>query len=677
MAWNVELPPAEYYTLNDSAQIESLVREIEDQPKVAIDTETDGLSLWKSLPYYWSLSWESEGRERRITMPADTLPCFKGAFDDIERSWIFANAKFDTHMLANRGIDIKGKLVDVAVMHALLFEEHPHDLKYIAAQTLGWKWTDFTTTFGSLRKGICVCGAQDKSHKNGGFCKKTGCLAFRQVTALDLLERAAAQDMSKLVDYASNDAYGTWKAFLALKKQLEAEPTWGLYTDVWPSVRTLSDYFFNIEVPFTRALYTCERNGVKVDRSYLEELSPKLLTEIKQIRQEIISEVGYLINPSSGDDRRQYFFDVLKLKPKKMTSGGKSGIKQPSVDKAFLQSIEDDVPVAALMLQLDALVKTHSTYVEDVPSRLDPNDRIHGRLNQDVARTGRLSGSDPNLQNIPVGDKDKHGLRRSFICNEGNCLIVADYQALEMRLLAAASMEEKMCNVFHEKKDIHMGNASLIFNIPYDDIVKAKKIDGAVKSGELSDSALTDYVRYCLTIRQRAKTLGFGLNYGMKAKKLARGMGCSTEEAEETMNMYMATYPAVKQFFEEAVDDVRATGFAFTILGRRRRLSDIWSSSEMDRWKAERQGSNLPIQGSAADVCKMAMILINEDQLNIKYDCRMLLQVHDELVFEVPKEAADEVMPIIKEWMEHPFPSELAVPLTVEIGKGDSWGTAK
>ncbi|MCI0563296.1 MAG: DNA polymerase, partial [Nitrososphaera sp.] len=277
----------------------------------------------------------------------------------------------------------------------------------------------------------------------------------------------------------------------------------------------------------------------------------------------------------------------------------------------------------------------------------------------------------------PQGDKDRFKIRRAIAAKEGKTLIIADQAQLEMRLLACASLEPKIIDIFLSGKDIHTGNVELVFNIPYDEVVAAQKIDKKVKKGELPESALVERVQECIKRRYEIKTIGFGMNYGMRENKLARSLSITKEAATELLERYLGTYPAIKEFYASAIADVRDTGFAFTILGRRRTLPDINSRDDMTRWRAERQATNMPIQGSAADIMKMAMIHIYEDQLDVKYGCDMLLQVHDELGFECPKETADEAMPIIQMWMEHALPTELAVPLVVEIGKGENWATAK
>ena len=618
-------------------------------------------------------------------MPWTTLKYFKDSFNDYDKNWILANAKFDCHMLENIGSPLKGNLIDVSVMHALLYEEESHGLKDMARTLLGWKWTDFSDTFGSLRSKTCVCGGTEASHNNKeGICKKTGCTNFMQTNPLYLLRKAEKENINLLVDYAANDAYGTWHVFKKLDEELRKAMTWSLYGDTYHRIKTMRDYFYKTEMPFTRTLYICERNGMKVDKAYLEGLKPTILKELEEVRFHINSNAGMLLNPKSSDQLIEYFCTRNGIRPKKMTSGGKSGKKKPSIDEKFLEYVADEHlgtavgKTAALVLEHNKIQKQFSTYIEKMPERLDQNDRVHMRLNQDVARTGRLSSSDPNMQNVTGGEKDRFKLRNAFISEKGYSLVVADYSALEMRLLAAGSQEQAMMDIFHRNWDIHMGNASLVFEIPYDDLVSAKKTDKLVKDGKLPASAMTEYVLHCLKARGDAKTIGFGLNYGMKEKTLARRMGCSEDEAIAKINKYMETYPAVRRFFESEAELAEETGYSFTMLGRRRHLPDMKSPDNYTRFRAQRQSSNFPIQGTAAEVCKMAMIYLSEDyELRDKYGYRMNLQVHDEIVGECPDECVDIVKARKREWMEHPFPTDIGVPLTVEVGSAKAWGLAK
>jgi len=574
-----------------------------------------------------------------MCLEADALPRFARVFNDPNRHWVLANAKFDQHMLSNVGSGLAGKLLDIQVMHALLYEEKPHSLDFMGQELLGWQWKDMFEEWDK------------RAEPNVG----------------DFILGLFKRDPTRLIEYASNDAYGTLQIFRILKAELESERIHSLYPLMFP---TLWDYFYKVETPFTRVLWQCERNGILIDADYLHDVSKRVGKELDEIHREITRLVGRPINMNSPMQMRDYFFNELKLRPIGFSKGGKSGVKQAQVNWDFLDHYANDVPVAQLMLRYRDLSKLKGTYADGLPRFFDQHGRIHTRFNQDVARTGRLSSADPNLQNIPNAEADKHRVRAAFISPPGKNLVCFDYQALEMRLLAAASMEKDMIDIFLKGWDIHMGNASLVFGLPYDDIKAAKKKD---------KKDLNDYDRRCLKARADVKAIGFGLNYGMKENLLAKNLQCSVEEAKKLMEAYMSRYPAVRAFYDEAIAETAGTAphYAYTLLGRRRHLPEIQSPNDMDRWRAERQAVNMQIQGTAADAAKMAMILIADARLDERFGCRMLLQVHDELVFECPEETCEEAMAEIKEWMEHPFPTDLAVPLTVSGDKAKNWADSK
>lgn len=655
MAWNIQMPDAQWYT-RDTGNIESLIREVADHENVAIDTETTGLNYMRDFCLYWSLSWEQKdkpGFYKRVCLRSDVLPFFQPIFQDYDRSWDFVNAKFDMHMLYNTGVTIKGKIYDCSVMHALLYEEAPHKLEYMAQHILGWAWKD------DFRKG------------------------FRTEGPLNFLTRLEKEELARLVEYASNDAYGTKCLFDKLKRELEEAHIWSLYPEKFSS---LADYFFKLESPFTRVLWKCEQRGMHVNVPYLDQIAGPAQKEINQLLREITNIVGHVFNPASTQQLRQYFFEEKRYKPKKLTKGGKTGIKLPSTDADVIEWLADEYrdPVAEKLLTLRELEKLKGTYVDACLEGLDPYCRVHTHFNQDVARTGRLSSSDLNFQNFPKAEHDRFKIRKAFDHEKGNKIIVVDQEQLEMRLLAAATVspehpegEKDMIQIFLDGKDIHMGNAEMVFGIPYEDLVKAKKIDKQVKEGKLPASALDVYVQKCLEARSDIKSVGFGLNYGMKENKLARQIKKAKAEAKAIIEKYMARYPAVEHFYDSAIEDARATGYSFTLLGRRRFHPEIVSNNNLERWEAERKAVNNVIQGTAADIMKVAMILIDDANLDDEYGCFMLNQVHDELVFECAEESTGACMPIIKDLMEHPFDRDLKVPLIAAIGCGENWLDAK
>lgn len=653
--WNIDVPTSEYYgplPLNPRGivpgELCSLIRELEQCREIAIDSETTGLVVYEDHVLYWSLAWGN----RRCTLHASLLPYFQHIFNDPYRVWIFANAKFDMHMFAQMGVYFAGIVHCTQVMHSLLFEEMSHRLKDMAKHLLGWRWSDFQDTFGKITVNF---------------------------SPLELIQKAEAENFPLLVEYAANDAWGTLGVYRDLKARLQDAYTHSLFRDIPPYIDTLWDLFTKVEAPYTKVLWKNERNGILIDVEYLARIEPQAKKEIEDLEINICRQVGWMINVRSTPDLRRYFFDQCQMTPKKMTSGGQSGVKTGSVDVDFLTYAAEEMghPVASMILEHRNLTKLYGTYIQGIYGFVDNGHRIHTRFNQDVTRTGRLSSSDPNLQNIPNEERDKWGLRKAFIAPPGYELIVADYNQLEMRLLAAAAREKDMIDIFLRNWDIHMGNASMMMNIPYDEIAEAKKIDKKVKEGSLAAIALTARVLECLHARAAAKNIGFGLNYGMGAGKLANDLGISRAEAEYKIQLYKKTYPAVTRFYEEAVALTRRTGYSFTILGRRRNLPNIQSSRKDERARAERQAINCEIQGTAADVMKMAQIMLDKAQLDVRYGCISLLNIHDELIHQCPKETAKIAGEEIKEWMEHPLHIDLDVPLTVAMGRASNWKDAK
>jgi len=634
--WNIDTPKTEYYD-HTSKDLQTFVNEITAAKVKSIDTETTGLCIWKDIPLYWSVAFGN----RRATLHASALPFFTDAFNDPTTRWVLARAKYDAHILANVGIELKGDLADVQVMHSLLFCERSHRLKDICQHLFGWRWLDFQDTFGKIGK---------------------------LQTAEQLIRKAEAHDMAMLTEYAANDAWGTLASYWELKRQLEESPTHSLFRDIPPYIHTLWDLYEKVEMPYTKVLWFTERNGIQINKAYLDSIAPTAVTEIQETERAIYKLAGRAFNPRSPAQLHKYFFEEKGYKAVKFNKVGKSGVRNKSVDATVLEEWAGHDPMAALILKHREYSKLHGTYILGLAAEADHYDRIHTTLNQDIARTGRLTSVEPNLQNIPKPENDKWGLRGAFVARPGHKLIVADYKQLEMRLLACASLDQGMISVILKGWDIHMGNASMIFGKPYEDIVAAKK---------KPHDQLTDYDKACLDDRSASKTIGFGIIYGMGAKKLGISLHCTKDEAQRKIDQFLDTYKAVDAFKTESVKEALDTGYAFTIMGRRRDLPEIASHRNDERSAGERKARNTPIQGSAADVVKMAQINLYKANLHGRYNCFPCLQVHDELIHECPNETVPEAMEEIKEWMEHPFVIDLAVPLEVDIKAGDSWNEAK
>lgn len=500
--WNIQVPTTEYYgplPANPrgvvSRDLGPLINELQDwrTPEIAIDSETTGLVVFKEQVLYWSLAWGN----RRCTLHASVLPYFQHIFRDHAKTWVFANAKFDMHMFGNMGCHFAGRIMDTQVMHSLLFEEMSHRLKDMAKHLLGWRWSDFQDTFGKITVNN---------------------------PPLALMQKAEYENFPLLCEYASNDAWGTLGVKRDLEERLKQSLTHSLFREMPPYIDTLWDLFEKIETPYTKVLWKMERNGIRLNREYLHEVGPKIRRRIEQLEQDICKRVGWMINLNSNEDKKRYFFEQMQYRPFKMTKGGKSGIRAPSTDADSIDHFASEYgdPVAKMMLEHSGLTKLESTYIIGIGEWLDAHDRIHTQYNQDVTRTGRLSSSDPNLQNIVGGEKDIFKLRSAFTATPGRKLAVFDFNQLEMRLLAAAAREQDMIDIFLKGWDIHMGNASLMMNIPYDEIKAAKKIDGQVKDGHLPESALTERVRFCLAARAAAKNIGFGQLTSGRSKTLSK-----------------------------------------------------------------------------------------------------------------------------------------------------------
>ena len=517
MAWNIQLPDAAWIDPDQPGSAEliaQLKEELRHTFTVALDTETTGLDKMRDLPLYWTLGWrDRQGAARRVCMPASTLHLFTEIFAKEDRQWVFANAKYDCAILANVGIEVKGELLDVIVMHSLLYEDLPHDLKSMADHVLGYRWADFKDTFKFNKKGKLTKDSTPEQVQAGG--------QFRSVQ--DAILWCARYDLARLVEYATNDAWGTYEIYEELFKRMRAartqscmspnEPDW-----VFDQYQTVADIYFYNKVPMTRVLFDMERAGVTIDERYLLTLDKPLLSAMAEVARQVThisSNAGApILNLNSDAQLRHYLYDVKKYQIIKYTKGGKKGIRLPSVDAGTLERLLDlyGDPVLELEQQHSDLSKLHGTYVVGMINRRGDDRRIHTDYNQHVAVTGRLSSSNPNLQNIKRPDEDEeedpYNIRRAFIAPPGKKLICADFEQLEMRLLAIMADEQDMLDIFLQGRDVHMGNAALMYDLEYDDIKRAKKMTD--EGWALLSSEESKHLHYCLRCRQDAKTVGFG-----------------------------------------------------------------------------------------------------------------------------------------------------------------------
>jgi DNA polymerase-1 len=393
-----------------------------------------------------------------------------------------------------------------------------------------------------------------------------------------------------------------------------------------------------------KVLADMEKEGIRVDVDFLKSLSKTLDDDIKILEANIFETAGEKFNLASPKQLGDILFDKLKiggLKQKKTKTG------QYATGEEILSYLATENPIVKDILDWRQLVKLQNTYVEALPNQVDKiTNRIHTDYMQTVAATGRLSSNNPNLQNIPIRTERGRQIRKAFVARDENYTIVsADYSQIELRIIAALSGEENMIKAFQNHEDIHRSTASKVFNVPLEEVTREQ--------------------------RSHAKTVNFGIIYGVSAFGLSNQTSLSRSESAALIEAYYKTYPRLKSYIHEQVEFARENGYVQTILGRRRYLKDINSQNAIVRGGAERNAVNAPIQGSAADIIKIAMINIHEKLISENWKSKMLLQVHDELVFDVHNSELEKIKPMIKHEMENAF--KLDVPLDVDLGAGKDW----
>lgn len=435
-------------------------------------------------------------------------------------------------------------------------------------------------------------------------------------------------DLRTQTDYAAEDADVTFQLYELFAPQLKKE--------------NLEDLFFNIEMPLMEVLAKMELAGISLDEKWLVQESIDLENDLRQLEAKIFELSGEEFNVNSPKQLGEVLFEKLQLDPKaKKTKTG-----QYATSEDILQKLAGKHEIIQHILEYRTYQKLKSTYVDALPSQIEKTDnRVHTNFSQTTAATGRLASVNPNLQNIPIRTLRGQQIRGAFVAGEGKKIISADYSQIELRLIAEISGEDNMIKAFQDGEDIHASTAAKLFNIPLEEVSKIQ--------------------------RSQAKTVNFGILYGQGAFALAEQTGLSRSEAKQMIEAYFETYSKLKAYMADQVKKAREIGYVETILGRKRHLKDISSGNFVVRAHAERNAVNAPIQGSAADVVKMAMIKIQKEFEKEKLQTRMLLQVHDELVFESPVEEVELAVNIIKMEMENAI--ETQVPLLVEVGVGENW----
>lgn len=607
----VETVQSEYKTLETQAHQYKLVDTIEKRAELiktlascmafAFDTETTGLDANTDELVGMSFSF---GHHTGFYVPlpinfaeAETvLQEFKSVFENEAIGKIGQNIKFDISFLKWYGIEVKGRLFDTMIAHYLLQPDMRHGMDVLAENYLNYKPLPIESLIG--KKGI--------NQKN-----------MRQVP-LDLLK-----------EYASEDADIT----LRLKDVFEPQL----------SEAGLLDLFNEIEIPLIPVLASMEGEGVNLDSEALNSFSAELGEEIAKLNDQIQEMAGAQFNVSSPKQLGDILFQHMKIvdKAKKTKSG------QYSTGEDVLAKLEHKHPIIRLILDYRSLTKLKSTYVDALPLLVNPRThRIHTSYNQTVASTGRLSSTNPNLQNIPIRTEKGREIRKAFVPRSKDyILFAADYSQIELRIIASLSGDKAMIKAFEEGVDIHTATASKVYNIPIEDISK--------------------------DMRRNAKGVNFGIIYGISAFGLAENIGVSRSEAAEIIANYFSNYPSIKTYMDQTIQFAKEKGYVETIKGRRRYLKDINSANGIVRGFAERNAINAPIQGSSADMIKVAMINIFNKMQEKNMRSKMILQVHDELVFDAHRDEVEELKILVEKEMREAV--KLNVPIVVDINTGENW----
>lgn len=588
-----------YHLVETQEDITKLVATLKSRNLWSLDTETTGVDPITAELVGMSFACD-ENEAYYVPVPADRAEAeklvaqFKDAFEDENILKVGQNIKYDYIMLKRYGVEVKGKMFDTMLAHYLIQPEQRHGMDYLAEVYLKYQTIHIEELIGKGKKQI----------------------SMREVA------------LPVICDYACEDADVTLKLKNILEKELKKEG--------------LEHLFYDIEMPLARVLAEIEMVGVKIDEEALKETSVILTQKMQEIEQQIYEAAGMEFNVGSPKMVGEVLFDHLKLdeKAKKTKTG------QYSTSEDVLEKIADKHPIVGLILEHRGLKKLLSTYVDSLPTLVNKETgKIHTSFNQAVTATGRLSSSNPNLQNIPIRTDVGRELRRAFIADEGCLFFSADYSQIELRLIAELSGDENMIEAFLSGADIHAATAAKIYKLPIEEVTR--------------------------DMRSKAKTANFGIIYGISTFGLANRLNIPRGEAKELIDGYFASYPAIKEYMDKSIEKARELGYVETLFGRKRMLPDITSRNSVVRSYAERNAINAPIQGSAADIIKVAMINIDRRFREEGLKARMILQVHDELNFNVPVKEKEKVQQIVIQEMENAY--KMRVPLIAECGFGKNW----
>ena len=600
-----QLGQATYHTVLSQQDWDTLFGRLSTEKRFAFDTETTSLDYRIAQivgfsvafdaqdAYYVPLAHDYEGAPEQLNREV-ILAQIKPILEDESVKKIGHHLKYDAHVLENHGIHLAGWYFDTMLASYVLNSVATrHGMDDVARLYL----SHLTTTYEQ----VAGKGAKQKT--------------FNQIP----LETAA--------HYAAEDAHVTYRLYEVLSSKLQAHPE-------------LVNILHNIEVPVARVLTQMEENGIELDLAFLDQLGGEFSNTMQNLENQIMEIAGESFNVSSPKQVGEVLFEKLGLKGGKKTTTG-----QYSTSESVLEKIEH--PIAQLILEYRGLSKLKSTYTDGLCKQANPDThRVHTSYHQALTATGRLSSTDPNLQNIPIRAEIGRQIRKAFVAPEGRVLLAADYSQIELRLMAHLSQDEALLDAFIHGQDVHRRTAAEVLGIPLEEVTNDQ--------------------------RRQAKAVNFGLLYGMSEFGLIRQLGFTRQESQDYIKQYFHRYPGIYEYMQRTRQVALEQGFVETLLGRRLYTPDIDARNMMVRKAAERAAINAPLQGSAADIIKMAMIEV--DKMLPKDQAKMLLQVHDELVFEVDEDIADELAPKLAEVMQSVL--QISVPLVVEVGKGKNWDEA-
>ena len=590
----------DYQLIDTEEKRSELIKKIKTNDFFSLDTETTGIDPINAELVGMSFSY-TENQAFYVPVPSNREEAlkivneFKEVLEDERTLNIGQNIKYDILTLSNYGVNVQGPMFDTMIAHYVLQPELRHNMDYLAEIYLHYRTIPIED----------LIGPKGKNQKN----------------MRDLSPEAVYK-------YACEDADITLKLHHVLKKELD--------------VSGVANLFYEIEMPLVPVLAYMERNGVRVDTEALKETSQHFTQRMNQIEQEIYQLTGMQFNISSPKQVGEILFDRLKIveKAKKTKTG------QYVTSEEVLEGLRNRHEVVGKILDYRGLKKLLSTYIDALPLLINPRtQKIHTSFNQTVTATGRLSSSNPNLQNIPIRNEDGKEIRKAFIPEEGCEFFSADYSQIELRIMAHLSGDKNMIEAFQEGNDIHAATASKVFKIALEEVTREQ--------------------------RSKAKTANFGIIYGISVFGLAERMNVPRSEAKELIDGYFQTYPQIKEYMDHSVEKARINGYIETVFGRKRYLPDINSHNAVVRGYAERNAINAPIQGSAADIIKVAMVKIYQRFQKENIRSKMILQVHDELNFSVHPEEKEKVQQIVIEEMEKAY--AMQVPLQADCGWGKNW----